>query len=89
MKHYDKLSQLENICIDLEVFASAVRVMSFGAPEANPQDVENMIHHISTEIDKIKARLDHSFDGLFQAIKEEGLSDTSKKTNKKTKQNKV
>jgi hypothetical protein len=85
MKHYEKLSEFENICIDLEVFASAVRVMSFGTPEANQQDVENMIHHISTEIDKIKARLDHSFNDLFEAIKEESFSET----NKKTKRNKV
>jgi hypothetical protein len=85
MKHYEKLSEFENICIDLEVFASAVRVMSFGAPEANQQDVENMLHHISAEIDKIKARLDHSFNGLFEAIKEESFSET----NKKTKRNKV
>jgi hypothetical protein len=85
MKHYDKLSQLENISIDLEVFASAVRVMSFGAPEANKRDSDNMMHHISSELDKINDRLLEVFDNLFQAIKEEGLSETSKKT----KRNKV
>ncbi len=85
MKHYDKLSQLENISIDLEVFASAVRVMSFGAPEANKLDVDNMMHHISSELDKINAKLRHSFDELWDSVRKESLSET----NKKTKQNKV
>ena len=85
MKHYDKLNQLENISIDLSVFASAVRVMSYGAPEASRQDMDNMMHHITSELDKINDRLIQVFDDLFQAIKEEGLSETSKKT----KRNKV
>lgn len=85
MKHYEKLSEFENICIDLQVFASAVRVMSFGAPQANPQDVENTMHHISDEIDKIKSRLDYLFEELFEEIKEESLGET----NKKAKRNKV
>jgi hypothetical protein len=85
MKHYDKLNQLENISIDLSVFASAVRVMSYGAPEASKQDADNMMHHITSELDKINDRLIHSFDSLFQAIREESFSETSKKT----KRNKV
>jgi hypothetical protein len=85
MKHYDKLQQLEDISIDLEVFASAVRVMSYGTPEACKRDADNMMHHITSELDKINNRLIHVFDNLFQAIKEEGLSETSKKT----KRNKV
>ncbi len=85
MKHYKELSEIENISIDLEVFASAVRVMAFGATEASKRDVDNMMHHISSELDKINDRLLEVFDNLFQAIKEEGLSETSKKT----KRNKV
>jgi hypothetical protein len=85
MKHFDKLNQLENISIDLSVFASAVRVMSYGAPEANKQDADNMMYHITSELDKINNRLIHVFDDLFQTIREESLSETSKKT----KRNKV
>ena len=85
MKHYKELSEIENISIDLEVFASAVRVMSFGTPEANKPDVDNMMHHISSELDKINAKLRHSFDELWDSVRKESLSET----NKKTKQNKV
>lgn len=85
MKHYKELSKIENISIDLEVFASTVRVMSFGAPEANKLDVDNMMHHISSELDKINAKLRHSFDELWDSVRKESLSET----NKKTKQNKV
>jgi hypothetical protein len=85
MKHYKELSEIENISIDLEVFASAVRVMSFGAPEANKQDVDNMMHYISSELDKINDKLGHSFNELWDSVRKESLSET----NKKTKQNKV
>jgi hypothetical protein len=85
MKHYKELSEIENISIDLEVFASTVRVMSFGAPEANKRDVDNMMHYISSELDKINDKLGHSFNELWDSVRKESFSET----NKKTKQNKV
>ena len=85
MKHHKELSEIENISIDLEVFASTVRVMSFGAPEANKRDVDNMMHYISSELDKINDKLGHSFNELWDSVRKESLSEP----NKKTKQNKV
>ena len=76
MKHYKELSEIENISIDLELFASAVRVMSFGAPEANKRDVDNMMHHISSELDKINAKLGHSFNELWDSVRKETFDDT-------------
>ena len=76
MKHYKELSEIENISIDLEVFASAVRVMSFGATEACKRDVDNMMHHISSELDKINAKLGHSFNTLWDSVRKENFDDT-------------
>jgi Holliday junction resolvase RusA-like endonuclease len=76
MKHYKELSEIENISIDLEVFASAVRVMSFGATEACKRDVDNMMHHISSELDKINAKLGHSFNELWESVRKETFDDT-------------
>jgi hypothetical protein len=59
--------------------------MSFGAPEANKQDVDNMMHYISSELDKINDKLGHSFNELWDSVRKESFSET----NKKTKQNKV
>jgi len=78
MKHYKELSEIENISIDLEVFASTVRVMSFGAPEANKRDVDNMMHHISSELDKINDKLANSFNSLFESIREESFNGAKK-----------
>ena len=76
MKHYKELSEIENISIDLEVFASAVRVMAFGVPEACKRDVDNMMHHISSELDKINAKLGHSFNELWDSVRKETFDDT-------------
>ncbi len=76
MKHYKELSEIENISIDLEVFASAVRVMAFGATEASKRDVDNMMHHISSELDKINAKLGHSFNELWDSVRKETFDDT-------------
>jgi hypothetical protein len=78
MKHYKELSEIENISIDLEVFASAVRVMSFGAPEANKRDVDNMMHYISSELDKINDKLSSCFNALFESIREESFNGAKK-----------
>ncbi len=76
MKHYKELSEIESISIDLEVFASAVRVMAFGATEACKRDVDNMMHHISSELDKINAKLGHSFNELWDSVRKETFDDT-------------
>ena len=76
MKHYKELSEIENISIDLEVFASTVRVMAFGVTEACKRDVDNMMHHISSELDKINAKLGHSFNELWDSVRKETFDDT-------------
>lgn len=76
MKHYKELSEIESISIDLEVFASAVRVMAFGATEASKRDVDNMMHHISSELDKINAKLGLSFNELWDSVRKETFDDT-------------
>ncbi len=76
MKHYKELSEIENISIDLEVFASTVRVMAFGVPEACKRDVDNMMHHISSELDKINEKFGVCFNTLWDSVRKESFSGT-------------
>ncbi len=50
--------------------------MAFGATEACKRDVDNMMHHISSELDKINAKLGHSFNELWDSVRKETFDDT-------------
>jgi hypothetical protein len=87
MKHYKELTDIETVSIDLDVLASTVRVLTYGAPNANRNDVEYSLHNITDQLEALNTRLRETFDVLFNAIrKEESKKDEAKP---KPKQNKV
>jgi hypothetical protein len=87
MKHYKELIDIETVSIDLDVLASTVRVLTYGAPNANRNDVEYSLHNITDQLEALNTRLRETFDVLFNAIrKEESKKDEAKP---KPKQNKV
>ena len=51
-------------------------MMAFGATEASKRDVDNMMHHISSELDKINAKLGLSFNELWDSVRKETFDDT-------------
>ena len=87
MKHYKELTDIETVSINLDVLTSTVRVLTYGAPNANRNDVEYSLHNIADQLEALNARLRETFDVLFNAVKEEGGKKDEAKP--KSKQNKV
>jgi hypothetical protein len=87
MKHYKELMDVETVSIDLDVLVGAVRVMSYGIPEANRNDVEYAMHNITNQLNLINHRLRDAFDVLFNNIREEANNEAEKPG--KSKRNKV
>lgn len=71
MKHYKELIDIETVSIDLDVLASTVRVLTYGAPNANRNDVEYSLHNITDQLEALNTRLRETFDVLFNAVREE------------------
>lgn len=71
MKHYKELTDIEDVSIDLDVLASTVRVISYGAPESNSHDVHYALHSVTDQLELLSKRLRCSFDVLFNKIREE------------------
>lgn len=87
MKHYKELTDIETVSIDLDVLTSTVRVLTYGAPNANRNDVEYSLHNITDQLDALNVRLRETFDILFNAVREEEHKKDEAKP--KSKQNKV
>lgn len=86
MKHFKLLTDIENVSIRLDVLESTVRVVSYGAEEANRQDVEYALHNISDQLADLSARLRSNFNELFDAIKEEENAAGNRKPKKQPRQ---
>lgn len=82
MKHHARLTDIENVSIDLDMLSSTVRVLTYGMPEAHKTDVEQAMHNITEQIDLISHRLNYSFNELFNEIKEESLNETKGRKSK-------
>lgn len=87
MNHYKELMDIETVSIDLDVLTSTVRVLTYGAPNANRNDVEYAMHNITDQLGALNARLRETFDVLFNAVREEGGKKDEAKP--KSKQNEV
>jgi hypothetical protein len=87
MKHYKELTDIETVSINLDVLTSTVRVLTYGAPNSNRNDVEYSLHNITDQLEALNARLRETFDVLFNAVKEEGGKKDEAKP--KSKQDKV
>ena len=87
MKHYKELIDIETVSIDLDVLASTVRVLTYGMPEANRQDIEYAMHNVTDQLDLLSARLRSTFDILFNAVRDE--EDANDEAKSKPKRNKV
>lgn len=71
MKHYKELMEIETVSIDLDVLTSTVRVLTYGAPNANRNDVEYAMHNVTDQLGALNAKLRETFDTLFNAVREE------------------
>jgi hypothetical protein len=89
MKHYKELIDVETVSIDLDVLVGAVRVMSYGMPEANRNDVEYAMHNITNQLNLINHRLRDAFNVLFNNIRDEENKRETKAAVNTTKRNKV
>lgn len=82
MKHYARLTDIENVSIDLDVLSSTVRVLTYGMPEAHKMDIERSMHNITEQIDLISHRLNHAFNELFDEIREESKDEAKGRKSK-------
>ena len=87
MRHYKELTDIETVSIDLDVLTSTVRVLTYGAPNANRNDVEYAMHNVTDQLDQLNARLRSAFDILFNAVRDE--EDAKDEAKSKPKRNKV
>ena len=71
MKYYKELMDVETVSIDLDVLASTVRLVTYGAPNANMHDVEYALHNVTDQLEALSKRLRMTFDTLFNQIREE------------------
>lgn len=85
MRHYKELIDIETVSIDLDVLASTVRVLSYGAPNANRHDIEYAMHNLTDQLESLSTRLRSTFDTLFNAVRDE----EDAKDEAKPKRNKV
>lgn len=86
MRHYKELTDIETVSIDLDVLTSTVRVLTYGAPNANRNDVEYAMHNVTDQLEALSARLRKTFDILFNAVREEeNKKDESKSKSKRDK----
>jgi hypothetical protein len=86
MKHFKLLTDIENVSIRLDVLESTVRVISYGAEEANRQDIIYALHNVSDQLDELSAKLRSGFNELFDAIKEEDNGAGNRKPKKQPRQ---
>lgn len=86
MKHYKELTDIEDVSIDLDVLASTVRLITYGAPNANMHDVEYALHNVTDQLETLSKRLRETFDVLFNDIRdEEDKNDEAKARKAKSK----
>lgn len=78
MKYYKELIDIESVSIDLDVLKSTFRVLTYGMPDANRQDVEYAMHNITDQLDALSVRLRHRFDVLFDMVRKDDEDETKK-----------
>jgi hypothetical protein len=86
LKHYNELMDVETVSIDLDVLVSTVRLVAYGAPNANTHDLEYALHNVTDQMDALSKRLRDTFDVLFNSIRdEEDKNDEAKAKKAKSK----